>query len=131
MKRRSFRLAELVGCSQSMGGMKTGRTQIILPLGQSSVGALNVGLTVHINRITQALIGCTGESPFDRDVATLLVAEFAKPLPQRVQRPKWRRRRGEHPTLYTFTLCCASLTSGATTMLPPLMAMNASRSITG
>jgi hypothetical protein len=28
-------------------------------------------------------------------------------------------------------LCCASLTSGATTMLPPMMAMNASRSITG
>src|SRR5438128_11320364 len=109
MKRRSFRLAELVGCSQSMGGMKTGRTQIILPLGQSSVGALNVGLTVHINRITQALIGCTGESPFDRDVATLLVAEFAKPLPQRLQRPNGSRRRREHPALYTFTLFASVL----------------------
>src|SRR6266566_4904691 len=46
--------------------------------------------------ITQALIGCAGESPFDRDGATFLVAEFAKPLPQCVQRSKWRRHRGEH-----------------------------------
>src|SRR4029453_12726035 len=28
--------------------------------------------------ITQALIGCAGESPFGRDGATFLVAEFAK-----------------------------------------------------
>ncbi len=62
--------------------------QITLALGQSSVGALNVRLTVHIDRITQALIGCAGESPFDRDGATFLVAEFAKPLPQCVQRSK-------------------------------------------
>src|SRR4029453_16942664 len=73
--------------------------------------------------ITRALIGCAGESPFDRDAATFLVAEFAKPFSA-----SRGLSHGEHANSIHFHAFCASLTSGATTMRPPLMALNASRS---
>jgi hypothetical protein len=73
--------------------------------------------------ITRALIGCAGESPFDRDAATFLVAEFAKPFSA-----SRGLSHGEHANSIHFHAFCASLTSGATTMRPPMMALNASRS---
>src|SRR5207247_10670246 len=56
----------------------------------------HVDLEAHqlLRKVAEGLIAGSGESPFDRDVAAVLVPEVAKPLSERVER-SWGAVPGE------------------------------------